>query len=224
MIRKDETEKASENVRRLSALYSAVVADACDKTGRYDRVLSHRLRPVWPEAKLAGVARTQLVTAAYAPIESLVDRECDCIDTLGANDIVVATTNGGYDFAYWGELFATEARARGCEGAVVDGSIRDARRLIAMGFPTFSVGFSPGDTQGRCELVAVDVPISCGGVLIEPGDYIIGDIDGLVAVPKGIIEQVLEIAESKARGEDAVRGSLEGGRSIRETWNEYGIM
>ena len=200
------------------------MADACDRLGRYDRVLSYRLRPIWPEARLAGVARTQLVAVAYAPIEGLVDRECECIDALGPHDVVVATTGGGYDFAYWGELFATAARARGCEGAVVDGSIRDAGRLIDMGFPTFSVGFSPGDTQGRSELVAADVPIRCGGVLIEPGDYIIGDLDGLVSVPKDMIEAVLEAAEGKARGEDTVRQDLASGRSARDAYSEYGVM
>ena len=96
------------------------------------------------------------------------------------------------DWSFWGELLSTAARYRGCRGVVIDGYTRDTRAIIAMGFPVFCRGIHPADSLGRLDVAAHDVPIHCGGVLVGPGDLILADDDGVVAIPQAVAEQALD--------------------------------
>ncbi len=126
--------------------------------------------------------------------------------------------------AFWGELLSTAARYRGCTGVVIDGPTRDTQAIEAMGFPVFCRGIHPADSLGRLDVVTHNVPISCAGVFIEPGDLVLADHDGVVVVPAAAAEQTLQLAEEKVRGENLVRQALAGGMSTTEAFKKYGIL
>ena len=136
----------------------------------------------------------------------------------------VATTQGDRGSALWGELLSTAARARGAAGTVIDGLTRDAARIMAMDFPVFAAGFCPLDSKGRLDAVDYGRPIRIGECDVRPGDWVFGDIDGLVIVPAELAETALPRALEKVTGENRVRAELATGRSARAVFAEYGIL
>ena len=166
---------------RLAKLYTPVVADVLDKLGFRNQSLHPRVRPLWPEAKAAGFALTvQTVPARETVPAAPYAGELAAVDSLLAGDMLVVSESGT---SFWGELLSTAAKYRGCRGVVLDGPTRDSRAILAMGFPVFHVGFHPADSLGRLDVVGHNIPVSCGGVLVYPGDLVLADHDGVVVVP-----------------------------------------
>ena len=133
---------------------------------------------------------------------------------------MVSTCHG----SFWGELLATASRFRGALGVVADAYTRDTLALIAMGFPTFTAGIHCADSLGRIDVDAVDVPITCGGVDIEPDDLVLGDHDGVVTIPAELGEEIVARAEEKLNGENLVREKLVEGMSVSEAFRTYGVI
>ena len=209
-------------IDRLAALYTPVVADVLDRLGYRDQAMRADVRPLFPGARAAGVARTVLTVKAreVAPAEPY-QGEMAAVDDLGPGDVMVVSE---CDASFWGELLSTAARYRGCRGVVIDGYTRDTRAIAAMEFPVFCRGIHPGDSLGRIDVAGHDVPIRCGGVLVNPGDLILADEDGIVAVPSPVAEQALTLAEEKVRGENLVRRALSEGMSVTEAFRRYGVL
>jgi regulator of RNase E activity RraA len=107
---------------------------------------------------------------------------------------------------------------------VIDGLTRDAARITAMGFPVFAAGFCPLDSKGRLDCISHGAPVRVGGCVVRPGDWLFGDVDGLVVVPVEVADEAFTLALAKARGENRVRDELARGRSLREVFAEYGIL
>ncbi|MCS6863822.1 MAG: RraA family protein [Gemmataceae bacterium] len=209
-------------VERLERLYTAVVADVLDKLGYRNQCLHARIRPLWPQAKCAGLALTvQTVPAReWAPAHPYAG-ELLAVDSLQPGDVLVVSES---KWSFWGELLSTAAKYRGCRGVVLDGPTRDSLAIQAMSFPVFHVGFHPADSLGRLDVVAHNVTITCGGVLVHPNDLILADHDGVVVVPHGVAEDALQRAEEKVRGENRVRKALAEGMSCTEAFQKYGIL
>jgi len=211
-------------IDRLGLLHPAVVSDCLDRIGIRDRVMAPRIRPLAPETKVAGIARTVLcVPAAGVPADrdDWYRGELSAVDALGAGDVMVVSTCEG---SYWGELLATAARRRGARGIVADAYARDTLALIAMGFPTFVAGIHCADSLGRIDVEATGVEIICGGVPVADGDLVLGDHDGVVVVPARVAEEVIVLAEEKVAGEILVREKLEEGMSVAEAFRSYGVI
>jgi regulator of RNase E activity RraA len=211
-------------VDRLAGLYSAVVADTLDRLGLRSQVLAPRIRPLFPEAKLAGFAVTVHCMEVDAPPADSAEwykGELAAVDALQPGDVMVVSTTPG---CYWGELLATASSYRGARGIVADAMTRDTLALIEMRFPTFVAGISPEDSLGRIDVDAVGVPIECGGVTVHPGDLLIADHDGVVVVPAGVAEQVVGLAEEKVAGENLVREKLAEGMPVSEAFRTYGVI
>lgn len=211
-------------VERLAALYPAVVADCLDRLGHRDQVLDPHIRPLYPAARVAGIAFTvQCVTIDGVP-ENSDDHykgELQAVDALRDGDVMVVSTCNG---SYWGELLATAARYRGARGIVADAYARDTIALIDMEFPTFVAGISAYDSLGRIDVSALNVPITCGGVSIDAGDFVLADHDGVVIVPRAAAEDAIRAAEEKVAGENMVREKLAGGMPVWEAFRTYGII
>ena len=208
----------------VEILTSAILADVLDALGHRTSALPPSLRPLRAEWKLFGRARTlQAITQTTEPLHPYAV-EMECVDALRPGDVLVAATNGDRASALWGELLSTAARAHGAVGAVIEGLTRDAAKIIAMDFPVFAAGFSPLDSKGRLECTHYSEPIRIGDCLIRPGDWVFGDIDGIVVVPDALAAQALPRALEKATGENRVRTELAQGRSLREVFAEYGIL
>jgi regulator of RNase E activity RraA len=207
---------------RLGRLYTAVVADVLDKLGYRHQAMHSRIRPLWPRAQFAGYALTVHAVPArdLAPAHPYAG-ELAAVDALKAGDVLVVSRA---DWSFWGELLSTAANFRGCRGVVLDGPTRDSHAIERMNFPVFHVGFHPADSLGRIDVVAHDVPIECGEVLVHPGDLILADHDGVVVVPLAVAEETLRLAEEKVSGENLVRKALAEGMSTAEAFAKFGIL
>jgi regulator of RNase E activity RraA len=205
-------------------LTSALLADVLDALGHRHSALPADIRPLKPGWQLCGRAATLSGVSVAAEPANPYAVELECIDALRPGEVLVATTNGDRSSALWGELLSTASRARGAAGVVVDGLTRDAARILAMDFPVFASGFSPLDSKGRIDCVAHGRPIRVGACVVRPGDWVFGDIDGLVVAPAELAEEAFRLALAKAQGESRVREELARGRSVREVFAEYGIL
>jgi len=202
----------------------AVISDALDRMGRREQVLDPAIRPLWPEARLAGVAVPVVVVADTSEPELPYDGELTALDGLRPGDVPLFVVEAGVRCASWGELFSCAAIGRGAGGVVVDGYVRDAAEIKALGFPTFARGLSPLDTFARAVVTGIDVGARVGGVEVEPGDLVVGDIDGIVVIPQEMVSDVVEAVVTKHRLEGNAREDLLAGLSIREVWTKYGVL
>jgi 4-hydroxy-4-methyl-2-oxoglutarate aldolase len=211
-----------ENQKDL--LYSAVLADVLDSLGHRTSALPPNLRPLRPEWRLFGRAATLSVLPVATEPTHPYATELECIDALKPGEVLVATTHGDHGSALWGELLSTSARAHGAVGAVIDGLTRDATKIMTMDFPIFAAGFSPLDSKGRLDGVQHGQPIRIGDCVVRPGDWVFGDFDGIVIVPAHLAAEAFPRALEKVQGENRVREELARGRSVREVFEQYGIL
>lgn len=205
-------------------LYTAVLADIMDGLGYRQQIMRYDLRPLYTEAKMAGRAATMTTTEVYEIPQTPYKLELALLDDLKPGDVVVCATQGSTRAALWGELLSTHTRAKGGRGALIDGMTRDATRIIEMRFPVFALGMLPADSRGRLEVTAIRQPVQIGEVLVQDGDLIVADLDGCVAVPQAIEDQVIEAALGKASAENVVRDLLSKGASIQQVFDEYGVL
>jgi 4-hydroxy-4-methyl-2-oxoglutarate aldolase len=215
----------SENhTRKLSVLYSAVLCDALDHLGFRKQGLSSAIRPLYPEARFVGTARTMLSVRKPRLPEKPYQMELEALDSLQPGDVVVFDTGDDCSAGVWGELLSTAARAKGARGAVIDGLTRDAARICAMGFPVYARGISPYDSCGRSEVIAYDVPVQCGGVTVKSGEIVFADYDGVIVIPQDALASALEFAETKASRERIVDEEFRKGRKVAEVFAKHGVL
>ncbi len=207
-------------------VYVAVVSDILDAVGHRDQAMHYRLRPLDPDnCTIVGRARTlRWMQIDHVIKEDPYGNEIDAIDALKPGDVVVHSTDYSGVVAPWGELMTTASMARGAVGCICDAMIRDCKMIMKMGFPVFYQGIGPLDSMGRGYVVAYDVPIRCGEVLVHSGDLIFADFDGVVAVPKSVEDEVLERAMEKVGKENVTREELKEGKTLREVYNKYRVL
>lgn len=173
----------------------ASVADAVDKVCGRRGYLNSLIKPRINDQRICGPAATVLESATdeFVPPQHALD----LIDEAPRGSVIVIAVEGGQpDVAVWGGLMTAGAVANGHVGAVLDGAVRDLTEIRRdYGFPIFARDVSPGTTLGRYKTVASQVPVRVGDVVIHPGDIIVGDVDGVVAVPKDKAVEVLAMAQ-----------------------------
>lgn len=207
-------------------LYVPVVCDVLDSLGYRNQAMHHRLRPLDPDnCVIIGRARTfRWMETDYAVEEDPYGLEIDAMDSLRAGDVAVHSTDHGSTNAPWGELMSTVAKMRGATGAIVDSMIRDCLRIKELQFPVFYHGIRPLDSVGRGRVMAYDVPVRCGDVLVHPHELLFSDFDGIVVIPRDVEDKVLELAAEKAGKESLSRKELLTGKSLREVYDTYGVL
>ena len=207
-------------------LYVAAVCDILDEMGYRNQVMHQRLRPLDVEnCRFVGRARTvQWMNMEYVVEDDPYGPEIDFMDSLKAGDVAVHSTDYAGSNAPWGELMSTAARLRGAVGCVCDSQIRDCMRIKALGFPVFYAGIRPLDSKGRGRVMAYDVPVKCGEVVVHPGEIVFADFDGVVVIPRAVEEEVLRRAREKAHRENLSRDGLMQGRTLRSVYEEYGAL
>lgn len=206
------------------SLYVAVVSDVLDTLGFLNQAMDHRLRPIEPRMRCAGRAHTVLTADVYERAAEPYVLEIESVDALQPNDVMVACTNGSERTCFWGELLSTASVARGAVGCIIDGHTRDALQIIDMGFPVFSTGFRPVDSSHRSNVIAYGVPVVVGGVLVNPGDIVFADFDGIVVVPKDQLEAVVTQSLAKVEGENHSRDMLLQGYKLRDVYDKFGVL
>ena len=207
---------------RLALCYTAVVHDVMRAMGLRDFTLPPELRPILPEQSLAGPAFT---------VEGKVVEGADAHETLLAWTGLLSQAPPGSVWvsqpndrvvAHMGELSAETLKNKGVRGCIADGFVRDVNFLLAIGFQTWSRGFTPRDIVGHWLPAATNAPIVIGDVAIAPGDYMVGDRDGLVRVPKALAEEVLQKAEAAMATESLVRKAILSGVDPQDAYLKYG--
>jgi regulator of RNase E activity RraA len=205
-------------------LYTAVICDALDEMGLRDRAMRERLRPLAPDFVFAGWARTITCVDVHYEHEDPYGLEIEALDSVLNGEVVVVGTGESTRNAPWGELLSTAAMARGARGAVVDGLTRDVKKILALGFPVFAAGIKPVDSRGRGIVSDYNVPVACGGVVVSPGDLIVADFDGIVAIPSEAVNEAVLRATEKVSRENSTRAELMQGAYLRDVYNKYGVL
>jgi regulator of RNase E activity RraA len=207
-------------------LYVPAVCDVLDTLGCRDRAMHQRLRPLDPDnCVIVGRARTvRWMEADYVIESDPYGLEIGLMDSLEAGDVVIHSTDYAGTNAPWGELMTTVARRDGAVGCICDSSIRDCRKVIAMQFPVFYAGIRPLDSLGRARVMAYDVPVRCGDVLVRPGELVFADFDGIVVVPRHVEEEALSRAHDKVVKENLSRLDLLNGDSLRTVFDRHGVL
>ena len=207
-------------------LYVPVVCDILDELGYRNQAMHQRLRPLDENCcVIVGRARTmRWMETDYVVEDNPYGKEIECMDSLKENDVVIHSTDRSGTNAPWGELMTTVAKRLGAVGCIVDSQIRDCLMIKKMHFPVFYAGIRPLDSKGRAWVVDYDVPVRCGDVLVNPGDIIYADFDGVVVVPKDAEKNVFELARKKVLAENASRKELLQGKTLAEVYAKYGAL
>ena len=199
----------------------ASVADAVDKVAGRRGYLDHAIKPRINEKKIVGPA----VTVLEGPTDEFVPPQhaLDVIDESDDGSVIVISIAGEPNVAVWGGLMTAGAVANKHEGAVLDGAVRDITEIRRdYDFPVFARSASPGTTLGRHKTLDANIPVPIGDVIVHPGDIIVGDIDGIVVVPRDQAEAVLTMArEIDDREAEQTKLILKEG-SLREGLAKYG--
>lgn len=209
-------------------LYVAVVCDVLDSLGYHEQAMHQRIRPLLPDMHhcgFVGRARTiRWVDTDYVVEDDPYGLELEAMDSLKPGDVVIHSTDYSGRNAPWGELMTTVAMRNGAVGCVADSQIRDCTRVIEMQFPVYYAGIRPLDSKGRARVIAFDVPVRCGEVLVNVGELVYADFDGIVVIPKQVEAETLQLALEKVHKENASRTAILAGKSLREVYNTYGVL
>ena len=200
----------------------ASVADAVDKVCGQRGYMASCIKPRINDRRICGPAATVLEAATdeFVPPQHALD----LIDEAPRGSVIVISIEGGEpDVAVWGGLMTAGAVANGHAGAVLDGGVRDLVEIRRdYGFPVYARDVSPGTTLGRYKTVASQVPVRVAGIMVHPGDLIVGDVDGVVVVPKGKASEVLKMAQEIDARELEQAKLIIAEKSLRKGLAKYG--
>ena len=214
----------SDPLAVLETLYTAVVADVLDGLGHRNQTLSANIRAMTPARQVAGRVFTAKAEAVDTIPAEPYKLEMAAIDAMNAGDVLVVDAGHNRQSAFWGELLSTACQAKGVRGAVMSTCTRDLWALEKMNFPVFAIGRTPADSKGRIDVIAIGEPITIDGVEIAPGDYLLGDPDGVVVIPAEALDETLRLAQEKVSGENTVRDDLANGMPVTEAFAKHGIL
>jgi 4-hydroxy-4-methyl-2-oxoglutarate aldolase len=200
----------------------ASVADAVDKVCGRRGYMECAIKPRINDQRICGPAATVLEAATdeFVPPQHALD----LIDEAPAGSVIVISIEGGEpDVAVWGGLMTAGAVANGHVGAVLDGGVRDLTEIRRdYGFPVYARAVSPGTTLGRFRTVASQVPVRVGGIMVHPGDLVVGDVDGVVVVPQAHAEEVLRVSIEIDERELEQARLIMAEKSLRKGLAKYG--
>lgn len=200
-----------DNSDRAAKLDTATISDALDKLGIGGQCLG--IKPRDHAFRMTGRAYTVLYGPRDATNPGTVG---DYIDGLEPGTVVVLDNDGREDATVWGDILTALAHRKGLAGTVIDGANRDTHLCLELGYPIYSRGYSMRTGKDRVQVEAEQVPVTIGGARVAPGDLLRGDADGVVAIPRGAEDAVLEAAEAIQAAEEEIRRLIASGMSLKQ--------
>jgi regulator of RNase E activity RraA len=197
-------------------LETASVSDALDRLGLPGSALG--IAPLWPGQRMAGRA----FTVRYVPVGAEKGTVGDYIDAVEPGSVVVLDNAGRLYCTVWGDILTALAHKKGIAGTAIYGVCRDTKKARELGYPIYSSGRFMRTGKDRAEVADVGVAVSLGDVQVRPGDLVLGDDDGVVVVPRGHEEKVLEIARGVAKTEDQILDEAMRGVKLADARRKHG--
>jgi regulator of RNase E activity RraA len=201
----------------------ASVSDAMEKLTGRRMYLSHRMHPIFT-TRFAGLALTVKLKKEENKDPNALSGMLAAIDGGGANSVYVMVVEDGADIAGMGGLMGTAMQARDFAGAVIDGGVRDTAYLRKIGFPVYALGEVPSTSVGHYRFDGANVPVTCDGVSVSPGDIVTADSDGIVIVPRANAAAVLATAQDMDFKEHSMYAYIEKLKSIEEAVKKFGRL
>jgi len=207
-----------EAFQKLEQVSTATLTSQLDKHG-FRSIFMQGLYPLRPDMRMVGYA----FTLRYVPTrEDMIDELYDntknvqrlAVETVGADDVLVMDARGDVGAATLGNILATRLRARGARGLVTDGALRDTPGYRELNFPAYVKGAHAATSFKVHHPLEMNVPVGCAGVLVMPGDVIVGDGEGVVAIPAAVAESVAHAAYEQEQLEEFIQGKIAAGASI----------
>jgi regulator of RNase E activity RraA len=207
--------------RRFSLIYTGAISDVLDEMGHRNQVLPSAIQGLTLEHRVAGLA----MPVEGQATESLEPEEIyipilRMLGDLTHGDVIVSQPHDDIS-AHIGELSCETAKFRGVRGAVIDGGARDIDYILKLGFPVFCRYRTASDVMGRWKLVSYGQPIKIGNVTIRRGDFVVGDKDGVLVIPREITLEVLKKAEEVVHTENLVRKAILQGVHPVDAYRKY---
>jgi regulator of RNase E activity RraA len=204
-------------------LFTPVLGDILDRERFWHQFLPQPIKPLHADHRVIGRAMPVQIANVAGPQNKPFGRLTEALDAIQPGEVYLAT-GGSMNCAAWGEIMTAAARTRGGAGAVIDGFHRDTPRVLEQNWPVFSRGSFAQDAGVRSSVIEFRCTVEIGGVLVEPGDLIFGDMDGVLVIPRRIEWKIIELALEKVAGEKVVRGEIESGDSSTAVFDRYGIL
>src|ERR1700723_964213 len=206
----------------FSTVEVASVADASEQLYGQRIYMSHDMRPIFT-TKFAGPATTVLLKKEEHKEGAAASQGMlDAIDAAKPGSVYVMVLENGADYAGIGGLMATAMKYRGLAGAVIDGSVRDTPQIRKLQFPVFSRGVVPSTTIDHFRVTGTNIPVTCAGVRVNPGDIVTADEDGVAVVPRARAADVLKKAQELDNTEHSMLPFIEKYKSIKEAVAKFG--
>lgn len=211
-----------DRVQELTRYYTPLVSDVMDELGLPSGVLPREITPVLPAPRrvVAGRAFPCRVEPTDEYVE--IDMILAMIDSIPPGSFVLVAATADIDAALWGGLMSTGAMNRGATAAAVNGGVRDIAQIADLDFPVFGTDRRIKDIRRRGEMSAFGVSVQIGGVTVHPGDGVIGDANGVVVVPKGSLDQILDRLGGAVDEENAVAKGLGEGKGANDLFDDHG--
>lgn len=212
-----------ELLARYEQLYTGAISDVLREFALLDQSLPGHLKPLRENRTVAGLAFT-VKSAPNVKITGEMTFRTQMISELPPDTMVMWDTSGDEKATLWGGVMTATAVGLGVKGAVIDGGIRDTHQILEKDFPIFYKHRIPNGSLGRCLITHYQVPIKIGDALIKPGDVILGDIDGVVVVPRDLAHDVLIRAEEIKANEKKIFGWVAEGKTVRQITEDGGYF
>lgn len=203
---------------RLEKLSTTNLSDALDKLGLHGAVIG--IRPLFGMPRVCGRAVTIKITAA-GMTKSKHHLGIEAIAAAVEGDLIVIDNHGDVQNNCWGEILSCAAKKKGLSGVIIDGAARDVDECQKMDFPVFARGVVPITARGRIMQEDFNCLIRLGDVQVRPGDILVGDINGVVVIPKEKVDEVIAAAEKIMAKEESMKRDILAGLDILEIDRRY---
>jgi regulator of RNase E activity RraA len=211
-------------IARYEKLYSSLVSDCIEELGLGVRCCEPGFTPFHVDQLrvVVGPAHTGQIHKTSRRVE--IDMLLEMVEATPASSVVVVACDEDINGATWGGLMSAGVQRRGAVGAVADGGVRDLHQILPLDFPVWARSRSPSDIRGRGEVVGYGEPVLLRGVLVQPGELVFADANGVVIVPSGSELDVLQLCENRLTREEQTEAELRSGAKASEVYERFGAF